>query len=66
MKGLVEGSKGWKRDGDGDFGWRSCILWFGVEWECFGEFHISNVCDGIMKSWNVVGGGDLVSLLCNQ
>lgn len=66
MKGLVEGSKGWKRDGDGDFGWRSCILWFGVEWECFGEFHISYVCDGIMKIWNVVGGGDLVSLLCNQ
>ena len=66
MTGLVEGSRGWARDGDRDFGWRLCILWSGVDCRCFGEFHSSNVCGGITKSWNVVGGGGLVSLLRNQ
>ncbi len=50
MKGLVEGSRGWAQDEDGDFGWRSCILWFGVDYGCFEEFRSSNVCGGIMKS----------------
>ena len=50
MKGLKEGNRGWRWDGTGDFGWRSCILWFGVECGCFGELHSSNVCGGIMKS----------------
>ena len=66
MKGVVEGSGCWARDGDGDFGWRLCILWFGVECRCFGEFHSSNMCVSIKKSWNIVGDGNLVSLLCNQ
>ena len=66
MTGLVEGSRSWTRDEDGDFGLGSCILWSGVDCRCFGEFHSSNVCGGITKSWNVVGGGDLVFLLRNQ
>ena len=66
MKGVVEGGTGWARDKDGDFGWRSCILWFGVECGCLEEFHSSNVYVSMMKSWNVVGGGDLVFLLGNQ
>lgn len=59
----MEGSRGWARDEDGDFGWGSCILWFGVDYGCFEEFHRSNVCIGIMKSWNVC---DVVFLLGNQ
>ena len=66
MKGVVEGSRGWLWDEDGDLGWRWCILWLGVECECFGEFHNSNMFGGIMKSWNVVGGGNLMSVLGNQ
>ena len=66
MTGLVEGSECWAQDGDCDFSWRSCILWFGVEWECCVEFHSSNVFGGIMKSWNVVGGGNLMFVLGNQ
>ena len=62
----MEGSSGWAQDEDGDFGWRSCILRFGVECECCGEFHISNVCVSVVKSWNVVGGDNLMSLLGNQ
>ena len=54
MTGLMEGSECWAQDGDCDFSWRSCILWFGVEWECCVEFHSSNVCISVMKSWNVV------------
>ena len=62
----MEGSGCWAQDGDCDFSWRSCILWFGVDYGCFEEFRSSNVCGGIMKSWNVVGGDNLVSLLRNQ
>lgn len=50
MTGLMEGSGCWAQDGDCDFSWRSCILWFGVDYGCFEEFRSSNVCGGIMKS----------------